>query len=110
MVARGDGSDQDRVCAVVVAAGAGQRFAKEGPPKQYWDLCGEPILRWSLRPFLANPRVKQVVVVLPAADVEAPPDWLAELAVQRVPGGAQRSDSVRNGLAALDPTLRTVLV
>jgi 2-C-methyl-D-erythritol 4-phosphate cytidylyltransferase len=51
-----------------------------------------------------------VVVVLPPEDVDAPPDWLASLPVERVGGGAERADSVRKGLAAIGARTPTVLV
>lgn len=78
--------------------------------KQYLELRGEPILLWALRPFLAHPEVVETVVVLPPEDVEAPPDWLAALSVTRVAGGAERGDSVWNGLSALSARAATVLI
>ena len=103
-------ASEGRVGAVVVAAGLGTRFLGGGPPKQYRDICGEPMLLRALRPFLAHPRIHQVIAVLPADDSLSTPPWLEELPVVRVSGGPQRSDSVRNGLAALEESIRTVLV
>ena len=60
----------------------------------------------ALRPFTSHPDVGQVVVVVPAAALVAPPEWLARLAgelVTLVAGGAERMDSVENGLARLRP-------
>jgi len=99
-----------RAGVIVVAAGSGSRFSNAGPRKQYRELGGEPILARALRPFLAHPSVAQVIVVLPREDVEDPPAWLGEMPVVRVAGGEHRSDSVRNGLAAVDATLSIVLV
>jgi 2-C-methyl-D-erythritol 4-phosphate cytidylyltransferase len=98
------------VAAVIVAAGSGRRFGGEGPPKQYRELLGAPLLAWTLRPFLRHPGIGRTVLVLPAADVDDAPAWLLELPVIRVAGGAERGDSVRNGLAALGDEVRTVLV
>jgi 2-C-methyl-D-erythritol 4-phosphate cytidylyltransferase len=58
----------------------------------------------ALRPFTSHPDVCQVAVVLPGAALVAPPEWLAALAgdlVTLVAGGAERMDSVENGLARL---------
>jgi 2-C-methyl-D-erythritol 4-phosphate cytidylyltransferase len=97
---------------VIVAAGVGVR-AGAGEPKQFRPILGVPMLLRAVRPFAAHPEVSQLVVVLPAAFTERPPEWLVPLVSQRlriVPGGATRADSVRAGLTALDESLAIVLV
>lgn len=95
--------------AVIVAGGDGRRMG--GPVrKQYLEVAGEPVLLRAVRPFVAHPRIGAVVVVLPAADAEAPPAWLAETGATVVAGGAERGDSVWNGLRALPGDAATVLV
>jgi 2-C-methyl-D-erythritol 4-phosphate cytidylyltransferase len=98
--------------AVVVAGGAGARMesAAGGVRKQYLEVSGRPILQWALRPFLDHPAVGEVVVVVPAVDLKAPPSWLLELPVKLVAGGGERSDSVWNGLQAVSPASEVVLV
>lgn len=96
----------------MVAAGQGARMGG-GIPKQYRELAGVPMLLRSLRPFTSHPEVEHVVVVLPPGDVSMPPPWLAALAggtLSLIAGGAERSDSVAHGLAALPGHCRTVLV
>ncbi|MEX2572248.1 MAG: 2-C-methyl-D-erythritol 4-phosphate cytidylyltransferase [Gemmatimonadota bacterium] len=88
--------------AIIVAAGSGTRFGSEGPPKQYRLLAGVPLLDWAVRAFLANPRISRTVVVLPPGHLSSPPQWLARLPVELVPGGVERSDSVRHGLSTLN--------
>ncbi|MFV1985775.1 MAG: 2-C-methyl-D-erythritol 4-phosphate cytidylyltransferase [Gemmatimonadota bacterium] len=83
--------------AVIVAAGRGDRLPGE-VPKQFRDLCGLPILEWSVRAFEAHPEVDQVVVVLPPELAEPPPEWLADRAIV-VAGGATRAASVVRGVA-----------
>ena len=71
-------------------------------PKQYLSLAGAPVLSWSLRPLLEEPRIRAVVLVVASGDERV--RELAETASARlrvVPGGAERQDSVRAGLAAL---------
>ena len=100
------------VGVVVVAAGAGVR-AGPGEPKQFRPILGVPMLLRALRPFTSHPEVLHVVVALPPAYVERPPDWLGKLRGERlalVAGGAQRADSVRAGLAALPPDAVVILV
>jgi 2-C-methyl-D-erythritol 4-phosphate cytidylyltransferase len=95
--------------AVIVAGGAGTRFG--GPVrKQYLEIGGVPVLLRAVRPFLDHPRISTVVVVLPPDDVADPPRWLAGLPVRIVAGGAERGDSVRNGLDAIARQAASVLI
>jgi 2-C-methyl-D-erythritol 4-phosphate cytidylyltransferase len=86
---------------VMPAAGVGRRFG-EHLPKQYAPLHGRTVIEWALAPFLTDSRCAGAVVVLAAGD----PHW--GKVAERLPrlmvatGGAERSQSVRNGLAALD--------
>jgi 2-C-methyl-D-erythritol 4-phosphate cytidylyltransferase/2-C-methyl-D-erythritol 2,4-cyclodiphosphate synthase len=95
-----------RLWAIVPAAGRGERFALDKPhnlPKQYTQLLGSSVLEWSLRALLAEPRIHAIVVVLAAGDSHWPrvaaklnsPKLLTTI------GGAQRQDSVMNGLEFL---------
>jgi 2-C-methyl-D-erythritol 4-phosphate cytidylyltransferase/2-C-methyl-D-erythritol 2,4-cyclodiphosphate synthase len=96
-----------RLWAIVPAAGRGERFASatHGLPKQYTTLAGRSVLEWSLRALLKEPRVHAIVVVHAAND----PHWPAISAKLNSPkllstiGGAQRQDSVMNGLDFLLP-------
>jgi 2-C-methyl-D-erythritol 4-phosphate cytidylyltransferase len=67
----------------------------------------------ALRPFTSHPAVAHVVVVLPAAYAQQPPDWLAKFGGERLtlaPGGAARAHSVQAGLRALRADATVVLV
>jgi 2-C-methyl-D-erythritol 4-phosphate cytidylyltransferase len=100
------------VGVIVVAAGRGTRLGGT-TPKQYQPIGGVPMVLRALRPFTAHPDVARVALVLPAADAAQPPAFLRELhggGLVLVPGGAQRTDSVAAGLAALGPECTTVLV
>jgi len=100
------------VGVVVVAAGAGVR-AGPGEPKQFRPILGVPMLLRALRPFTAHPEVRHVVVALPPGYADRPPEWLRKARGERlafVAGGAQRADSVRAALAALEPGAAVVLV
>lgn len=81
-----------------------------GVRKQYLDLLGEPVLQRALRPFVEHPDIGSVVAVLPHAEAESPPPWLRRLGVICVAGGAERSDSVLQGLRTLADGVRVVLV
>jgi 2-C-methyl-D-erythritol 4-phosphate cytidylyltransferase len=87
---------------VMPAAGSGRRF-KGDTPKQYAPLLGRTVIEWALAPFLGDPRCAHAVVVIAESDR----DWqpvAARAASERLSataGGAERSVSVRRGLAAL---------
>lgn len=56
-------------CAVIAAGGQGERF---GDPrgKQFVEICGLPMVSWSLLAFDAAPSIGSIVVVCPAARVD----------------------------------------
>lgn len=86
------------VIALIVAAGTGQRLGG-GVPKQYRALCGKPMLRRAVEPFLAHPRVDAVRVVIGEDQQDLAAEALRDLDVgDLIVGGAERSQSVRNGL------------
>ncbi|MEE8477160.1 MAG: 2-C-methyl-D-erythritol 4-phosphate cytidylyltransferase, partial [Gemmatimonadales bacterium] len=100
------------VGVVVVAAGEGRRFGGS-VRKVYRELCGVPLLLYAVRPFASHPDVAHVTVVLSPEDAGAPPEWLSSVAGSNltvVAGGAERSDSVAAGLAALPESCSVVLV
>ena len=76
------------VVGIVPAAGRGERLG-EGVPKALVVCAGRPLLEWSLE--VLEGVCDRVVVALPPGH-EGGPD--------RVSGGASRSESVRNALAA----------
>lgn len=92
------------------AAGLGKRMG--GVRKQYLELAGEPVLLWSIRPFLELADVVAVAVALPDDDLIDPPDFLVDLdpRVILVPGGETRRDSVWSALQALPGDVETVVV
>jgi 2-C-methyl-D-erythritol 4-phosphate cytidylyltransferase / 2-C-methyl-D-erythritol 2,4-cyclodiphosphate synthase len=92
----------DRYWAVVPAAGGGVRFGSD-TPKQFASLGGTTVIEAALAPLLAHPEIVGIVLVLAPADARGAA--LVERLRPKVasaPGGALRSESVRNGLAALD--------
>ncbi|MGH2901936.1 MAG: 2-C-methyl-D-erythritol 4-phosphate cytidylyltransferase, partial [Solirubrobacteraceae bacterium] len=97
------------VTAIIAAGGLGQRFGG-AQPKQFLQIGGRPMLERSVAAFLAHPAVHEVVVALPRALVDDPPEYLrpADAAalvgsgkpLRIVAGGARRQDSVANAFAA----------
>jgi len=94
----------DRLTVLVPAAGMGRRM-QAGVNKQYLELDGRPILAQTLALFESSPHVVRILVIAPADEL----DYCRTQIVERygfakvselVAGGAERQDSVRNGLRA----------
>ena len=102
------------VNVVIVAAGKGTRLQSE-LPKPFLSLAGKPILVHTLRRFTPIEAVRRIVVVV-AAEREAlcrevlhtHGPWPQPISVAH--GGAERQDSVRNGLAALETQCEIVVI
>ncbi len=92
-----------RYWAVAPAAGVGQRMG-EAIPKQYLPLAGRPVIVHTLETLLRYPPLAGVVVAIGPDDA-----WWPEIAAELntakplrvVTGGAERGQSVLNGLEAL---------
>jgi len=98
-----------KVAVLIPAGGAGRRMG--GVHKPMLDIAGTPMLLRSITPFLQRSDVARVIVALPSDVAAEPPAWLTQDArVSVVAGGAERGDSVRNALAALDDDADVVLV
>ena len=101
------------VVALVPAAGRGVRLGA-GMPKALVPVSGESLLLRAVRGLLASGRVEHVVVAAPADQVEVVSAELASVPCAHVvTGGAERTDSVRRALDAVDevaPDARVVLV
>lgn len=103
------------VGVVVVAAGSGSRLGAD-VPKAFVQLRGRTLLDHTVATVLCLSRVRAVVVVVPRSHrhpeswMPPAPLWVGEPRVRIIAGGAERTDSVRAGLAELGPNCRIVLV
>jgi 2-C-methyl-D-erythritol 4-phosphate cytidylyltransferase/2-C-methyl-D-erythritol 2,4-cyclodiphosphate synthase len=89
------------VTALIVAAGTGSRLGG-GLPKQFRALGGKPMLAHAVDALLGHPRIDVVRVVVGDGQDEAAASALAGRDVgPLIRGGAQRHESVRNGLASI---------
>jgi len=98
-----------RFSAILVAAGAGRRVGGD-LPKQWQALAGRPVARWALEGLLSAGCAEVVVVISPAFRAEAEAAFAGLQGWTLVEGGAERTDSVRQGLAALSLPVEAVLV
>lgn len=86
--------------AIIVAAGSSRRA---GFDKLLAPLHGVKVLERSIRAFASCREITEIVVVCPEERFHAinGADLETEIPVTRVDGGAERHESVQNGLAAL---------
>lgn len=97
------------VTAVILAGGRGNRMNSD-IPKQYLTIHDRPVLYYSLKAFSEHPMVEHIVLVTGAGEEE----YCRKEIVERyridkvsaiVAGGAERFDSVQNGLKAVSDRL-----
>ena len=98
-----------RFAAVLPAGGLGKRMGGN-IPKQLMLLGGKPVYRYSLETFLEMEEIAEVVMAVPA-------DWkdhfekeFSHPKLKIVVGGAERWQSVENGVNALTSSAEFVLV
>ncbi|HEV2043087.1 MAG TPA: 2-C-methyl-D-erythritol 4-phosphate cytidylyltransferase, partial [Sphingomicrobium sp.] len=89
------------VTALIVAAGSGSRMGGD-LPKQYRLLGGKSVLAHAVDALAAHPRIEAVRVVIGDGQQDIARAALGNRDIgDLIIGGAQRSDSVRAGLAAV---------
>jgi 2-C-methyl-D-erythritol 4-phosphate cytidylyltransferase / 2-C-methyl-D-erythritol 2,4-cyclodiphosphate synthase len=102
----------DRVAAVVVAAGRGERLG--APDKVVLQLAGRPMLAWSLRALEQAKSIGPVVVVAGSHTLEAIGSLVRDEGFAKVQaivaGGERRQDSVGAGLEALPEGIEIVVI
>ena len=94
-------AETSRIVALICAAGVGRRMGADRP-KQYLKLGAWPMLVHTVRAIASVGRVAETVVVVSPEDPhidEAARDFPEGVRVLRA-GGAERADSVLNGLLA----------
>lgn len=97
------------VVALVPAAGRGERLGAS-IPKALVRLHGRPLVWHAVTALLDSGSVDSVVVSVPPAELESFRVAVPEAAVTVVPGGCDRTASVRLALAVADPACDVVLV
>lgn len=90
------------VTALIVAAGSGSRMGGD-LPKQYRMIAGKPVLAHAVDALASHPAIDAVRVVIGERQDELAREALGNRDVGNlIIGGAERADSVRAGLAAVE--------
>jgi 2-C-methyl-D-erythritol 4-phosphate cytidylyltransferase len=80
--------------ALIVAAGRGERLGSDRP-KALVPLAGRPLLTYSVEALRSVAEIDEIVIALPAGELDAAPAGTVAVA-----GGGVRSESVRRALEA----------
>jgi len=94
-----------KTCALIVAAGASRRLGGV-VPKQFREVCGRPLLSWTIGRFEIAASIDEIVVVvaeehlLYAGEKAVDPYGFGKV-TKIVPGGECRRESVLKGLERL---------
>ena len=97
---------ENRIVAVIVAAGRGERAGQAQGPKQYRDLGGKSVLQHAINAFEKNSKITDILVVIHADDHDLYASHVEPSAklLPAVNGGKTRQDSVFAGLSSLSGT------
>ena len=104
---------QEKVIAVVPAAGKGKRFGPD-TNKPFHPLISNPLIIWSLKALENVIDIVEIIPVLKVEDMEHGRNVFEEYGLSKIkriaPGGKKRQDSVYNGLKLIENTNCIVLI
>jgi 2-C-methyl-D-erythritol 4-phosphate cytidylyltransferase len=93
------------ISAIILAGGKGKRM-NSSISKQFIEIKGKPIIYYTIKKFNENKKIDNIVVVLSKEEIEYFKENILkkyDLKVDKmVIGGAERQDSVYNGLKSLE--------
>jgi len=92
----------DCIDAIIVAAGAGKRLGSP-VPKAFTPLAGKPLMLYSIEAFVSHNGIRSIIIVVPQSHLNEAAVLIASLEdpgrIRIASGGAERWESVRNGIA-----------
>jgi 2-C-methyl-D-erythritol 4-phosphate cytidylyltransferase len=101
------------VSSIIVAAGRGTRMGP-GVDKLFLEVCGRPVVAHTWRKFDQSVCIDEVIIVVRDGMQSAFEDLAAQQSLKKpfrfVVGGAERQDSVWNGLEALSARADVVAI
>jgi 2-C-methyl-D-erythritol 4-phosphate cytidylyltransferase / 2-C-methyl-D-erythritol 2,4-cyclodiphosphate synthase len=106
--------DRKLVAAAVIAAGGTGTRMNSSVPKQFLEIAGKPILLHTIESIASIDEVTQIVVALPDNHIPHAESILGrhkfQATVECVPGGPDRQESVRLGVARVRPECGIIMV
>lgn len=103
-----------KTCALIVAAGASRRLGG-AVPKQFREVCGRPLVSWTISRFEKADSIDEIVLVvaeehlLYAGEKVVDPFSFRKV-TKIVPGGESRRESVLKGLERLPISTKLVAI
>lgn len=95
------------ISAIILAGGKGKRM-NSSISKQFIEIKGKPIIYYTIKKFNDNKKIDNIVIVLSQEEIEYFKENILkkyDLKVDKIViGGAERQDSVYNGLKSLENT------
>ena len=92
------------ISAIILAGGKGKRMNSK-VSKQFIEIKDKPVIYYTIKKFNENKNIDNIVVVLPKDEVDYFKENVLEKYMLKVDkiviGGAERQDSVYNGLKSL---------
>ena len=92
-----------KIAVIIAAGGTGKRM---GQPKQFLPLLGKSVVEWTIEAFKKVPSVSQIIVTVAGDNLEK----ARRLGVEATEGGAERQDSVSNGMKLVAPDTDLVVI
>lgn len=93
------------ISAIILAGGKGKRMNSK-VSKQFIEIKDKPVIYYTIKKFNENKNIDNIVVVLPKDEVDYFKENVLEKYMLKVDkiviGGAERQDSVYNGLKSLE--------
>lgn len=104
----------EKVAAIIVAGGSGKRMGM-GIKKQFIELEGKSVLAHTVSAFNSCEIIDEIILVVGKEDKEKVSEEMLskygfEKVSQIVEGGAERQDSVYNGLMAVSEEMQYVMI
>ena len=107
-----------KAAVIITAGGLGKRFVGEGAellPKQFIPLSTKPLIVYSIQSFERSKFISEIILVVPDKWVEyTRAEIVDKFNIKKVSkviaGGAERQESVRNGLNSLSTKPEIVAV
>ena len=94
--------EEKRISAIILAGGSGRRMA-DSTPKQYLEICGKPILNYSIDAFESAESISEIILVVPHGQVEycrqmIVEPWNYSKVTRIIEGGTTRQESSLKGI------------
>mgnify|MGYP000184622105 FL=1 len=86
--------EKEFVTAIVLAAGRGTRMGTK-IQKQYLDLCGKPVLYYSLHAFQESPLIDEILLVTGEQEIE----YCRKEIVEKISAYKSKKNTCRRGRA-----------